>query len=483
MSTSAHDSSAASRGPATGLTPQLCEFLAGTGYHDLPREVLERTRYLLLDGIGCALLAAQMPWSRLAVAGTLPVDTGSGATLWGWGREVSPSAAALLNGTFVQGCELDDFHPHGALHSASVVVPAATAAAQMRGDVTMGEYLQALALGFEAGPRVGIAMGAARVTVRGWHSGAVFGPFAAAVAAGKIFGLDADALESALGNAGTRAGALMAAQYDAMVKRMHHGMASQAGLHGASLAAHGFIGIRQVIEQEFGGLASTLLAGEGAADLNHLVEALGQHWDMLGIGIKRHACLIMLHSTIDALSEYRRRSDADLDRIASVRIEVSQSAFQRAGWRLEPPATEIGAQMNLACAAALALVDGAAYLPQFTAASLARPVLWDIMDRIQVQHSPDIDARGHTQRFAAVITVQRKDGSVVTLDGVPPQQRPFSCDEVVTKFLGLLDGVADRHRAAAIVDLVLHAGADEPVQRLIDLLAPAVDPPPIDAPE
>src|SRR5690606_18861145 len=95
------------------LTPRLSRFLAHTGVEDLPDEILGRTRYLLLDGIACGLVGAHLPWSRRAVEGTLLVDRGSGATLWGWDRQVSPLGAALLNGTFVQGFELDDFHPHG----------------------------------------------------------------------------------------------------------------------------------------------------------------------------------------------------------------------------------------------------------------------------------------------------------------------------------------------------------------------------------
>ena len=45
----------------------------------------------------------------------------------GWDRGLTPSAAALLNSTFIQGFELDDYHELGPLHSASVVLPAAFA--------------------------------------------------------------------------------------------------------------------------------------------------------------------------------------------------------------------------------------------------------------------------------------------------------------------------------------------------------------------
>jgi aconitate decarboxylase len=462
--------------PERSLTPELCAFLAATDVEDLPGHVLDRTRYLLLDGIACGLVGAHLPWARRAVDGTLRVDNGSGATLWGWDRQVSPTAAALLNGTFVQGFELDDFHPHGALHSSSVVVTAALAAAEAGGGMDFQSFLGALALGYEVGPRVGIAMGGAKVTVRGWHTGAVFGPFAAAAAAGKVYGLDAAGFESALGNAGTRAGALMSAQYKSMVKRMHHGMAAQSGLHGAALAAAGFVGIERVIEHEYGGLASTLLGEGGSDDLDRLTRGLGDEWTMLDIGIKRHACLIMLHSSIDALVEYRAQPEFDLDGIDRITIDVSESVHKRAAWLLEPPGTPLGSQMNLRYAAAVALLDGAAYVEQFTPESLARPEVWDLMDRIDVRLSENIDALGRDRRFVTHLDVHLRDGSAHRLVGPPPQDRVFDGADVISKFRGLLEKLMDADRIRRIEELVLNAGAGSDVRELATLLAGRVDP-------
>ena len=456
------------------ITPQLCRFLAATGVDDLPDSILERTRYLLLDGIACGLVGAHLPWARRAVEGTLPVDRGSGATLWGWNREVSPLSAALLNGTFVQGFELDDFHPHGALHSSSVVVTAAMAAAEAEGGMDFRSFLGALALGYEVGPRVGIAMGGAKVTVRGWHTGAVFGPFAAAAAAGKVYGLDAAGFESALGNAGTRAGALMSAQYKSMVKRMHHGMAAQSGLHGAALARAGFLGIERVIEHEYGGLATTLLGEGGSDDLDRLSRALGEEWTMLDIGIKRHACLIMLHSSIDALVDFR--GSVEVGEISRIVIDVSESVYKRAAWLLEPPGSPLGSQMNLRYAAAVALLDGAAYVEQFTPDSLARRAVWELMEKIEVRHSDEIDALGRDRRFVTHIGISLGDGTTHRLVGPPPQDREFAGADVVAKFRGLLERLVDADRVRQIESLVLEGGSGTDVRELAALLAGTVEP-------
>jgi aconitate decarboxylase len=100
--------------------------------------------------------------------------------------------------------------------------------------------------GFEVGPRVGLALHGIEMLSRGWHSGAVFGTHAAAASAGVLLGLDAARFEDALGLAGTQSAGLMAAQYEAMCKRMHHGFSARNGLYAALLAAGGYTGIKRV---------------------------------------------------------------------------------------------------------------------------------------------------------------------------------------------------------------------------------------------
>ena len=78
--------------------------------------------------------------------------------LIGWGVTCGPSAATLLNSTFIQGFELDDFHPLAPLHSASLVIPALLAAASACPGADGASFLTAAIAGFEVGPRVGLAL-------------------------------------------------------------------------------------------------------------------------------------------------------------------------------------------------------------------------------------------------------------------------------------------------------------------------------------
>src|SRR5207247_6206447 len=111
------------------------------------------------------------------------------------------------------------------------------------------EFLAAALPGYEIGPRVGRCMGQEHIG-QGWHSGATLGVFSAAAGAARGLRLDPERTVHALGIAGTQASGLMAAQYGAMVKRMHAGRSSQSGLYGALLAEQGFTGIEDVFERD-----------------------------------------------------------------------------------------------------------------------------------------------------------------------------------------------------------------------------------------
>src|SRR6201987_6395802 len=233
-----------------GPTGRLAPWLANTTLDDVPVSVREHAKHLLLDGVGCALVGAQLPVSRIGVEAVTTLDNAGSAFIIGWGgRTTSAPSAALLNSSFIQGFELDDYHPLAPLQSNSLVLPAMLAAAPRVGRVSGERFLLGAILGYETGPRVGQALGGLKMLSRGWHSGVVFGPLAAAAAAGTLYGLDAAGFEDAFGMAATQSCGLMSAMYESMVKRLQHGFASRNGLTAAALAAAGYVGIKRVFER------------------------------------------------------------------------------------------------------------------------------------------------------------------------------------------------------------------------------------------
>src|ERR1700743_1048195 len=88
-----------------GPTGRLATWVADLTLDQVPAEVIERAKHLLLDGLGCALGGAQLPWARLATDAVLGLEGTGDPVVIGTGHTTSAPAAAVLNGTFIQGFE------------------------------------------------------------------------------------------------------------------------------------------------------------------------------------------------------------------------------------------------------------------------------------------------------------------------------------------------------------------------------------------
>lgn len=454
-----------------GVTGSLATWIASLRYEDIPDEVRERSRHLVLDGLVCALVGARLPWSERAVEAVLALEGRGDVPVLGWGRTTSAPAACLLNGTFIQGFELDDYHVKAPLHSNSLVLPSAVSTIAMLGRPVSGrELLTALIAGYEVGPRVGLALHGAEMLSRGWHSGAVFGTHASAATSAWLRRLDAARVEDALGLAGTQSAGLMAAQYEAMSKRMHHGFSSRNGWYAAGLAEAGYTGIKRVYERPYGGFLATF--GEGHDPRAELITAnLGDEWTLLDTAVKAYASMAATHAPIDCALEARSRGIA-VDDIASIDVEVSHAAYHHGWWEPERPLETIGAQMNIGYTVAVALLDGRVLAEQFTRDRIDSGDVWELLQRISVHHCEDFDQP--QDRFRTRMRLTLRDSSSVTIEVDGPlggATRPLSNSDIVTKARRLAASIGIADRWQRIESLVLDVESMTDVSVLVDELA------------
>src|ERR1700684_500037 len=386
-------------------TGRLATWVAKTTLDDVPASVRDRAKHLVLDGIGCALVGAQLPVSRIGVQGVTALDSAGDVALVGWGgRATSAPSAAMLNSSFIQGFELDDYHPLAPLHSNSLVLPAMLAAAPRVGRVSRESVLLGAILGDETGPRGGQALGGLDMLSRGWHSGVVFGPLAAAAAAGTLYGLDAAGFEDAFGMAATQSCGLMSAMFESMVKRMQHGFASRNGLTAAALAASGYVGIKRVFEREYGGRLSTF--GEGHhPDSGQIYAGLGTVWETDRIAVKAYAAMGLLHAAIDAALQLRAAGGFTADQIDRIDIDMPEAAYRHGGWQAERPLAPIGAQMNVMYTVAVALLDGTVLSDQFAEDRINRDDVWNLIGRTRTHHHKAYDVLPVEDRLTTRVTV------------------------------------------------------------------------------
>ena len=343
-------------------------------------------------------------------------------------------------------------------------------------------FLLAAIVGYETGPRVGLGVYGGDVLSRGWHSGAIFGPAAAAAAASKLLQLPADVVEDAIGIACTQAGGLMSAQYESTVKRMQHGFAARNGLLAALMARSEYIGIKQVLERPYGGFLSTFSLGNGrnpAYQPERVVEGLGSTWEIDQIVVKPYASMAATHGTIDCIIALQKKYSveiSDLKKIRRITVEMSGPAFKKGGWVPKRPLTVTGAQMSCIYAATMQLLDGQVQPAQFAPSQLERDEVWTLISKIQCVHNADFDENAVAawqQRIHLELEVNEcREGK--TLTELIPAPRgnivPLSNDEILAKWRHTTQGVIDAERQAAIETIVLRLEEVDNMAQLAQLL-------------
>jgi 2-methylcitrate dehydratase PrpD len=307
---------------------------------------------------------------------------------------------------------------------------------------------------------------------QGWHSGATVGVYSAAAGAARGLRLSADETVHALGIAGTQSAGLMAAQYGAMVKRMHAGRASQSGLYGALLASNGFTGIVDVFEAPYGGFCTTFSRSQDRFDLDELSAGLGERFETMGIALKFYSCVGSNHTTLDAIRDIQRRrpfTPAEVDKIV---VHGSQVTVDHVGWPYRPEGLT-SAQLNLPFAVATLLLEGDVFVDQFGPDAVADRARIELSRKVDVVHDPAITALGSAFRHKVWVEVQFPDGSreIETREAPRGSEQSFAtADEIVDKFRKLTRGTMSEGQQAALIEAVLDMEQLPTSRRLTELL-------------
>lgn len=438
-------------------TERMAAFVSELHYERIPTEVIERIKLLILDSLGCAIYGTKLEWSRILTSTIGRVDCSTACGIWGTSLRLSAPHAALVNGTLVQGFELDDVHRVGVLHVGAVTLPALMAVTEIRPCISGQDFLTAAVAGYEIGPRVGMCMGQAHI-LQGWHPGATVGVFSAAAGAAAGLRLSQEQTVHALGIAGTQSAGLMAAQYGSMVKRMHAGRAAQSGLYGALLAEAGFTGIRDVFESDYGGFCTTFCGSKTGFDLSKLTSGLGECFETMMISLKFYACVASNHTTLDAIRLIQARHPFSVEDVQRIVVHASQATVDHAGWKYRPEGVT-SAQLNLPFCVATLLIEGDVFVDQFSESVLADSTRIALAEKVEVVMDRDITAKGSKFRHLVRVELFLKDGTVLeqTVEAPRGNEREFATEsEVVEKFEKLASYVLPAHQVRSIVETVLH---------------------------
>jgi len=448
---------------------RLAGFICDLDYRQIPIDAVARCRDLLLDQLGCQLIGAIVEWNQPVYRYIRDVKGAGPARIIKHGDRVPLDDAVLVNGTFAQGCELDDYYDQGGGHPGAASVPVILALAQKQ-RVSGQDLITAMVAAYEVGWRVGRAL-LPELMHRGYHAQSVVGVFIAVAAAGKILRLNPEQMTHALAIAGSHSsGTMEFDQSGGEVKRLHNGMACSGGLRSARLAQLGLTGPPTIFEGERGILKVMSDGGNVEAIVKDLVAGSGNLALYHG-AMKRFPVNASQHSPIELLDNLITTNPIKPEQVVRIKAGVHEGVLLHGGTIYQPKEV-VEAQFSLRFSLALRLCHGNNDLQHYL-----NPAMWnsaallDIGRKIELLADPNaVGAR----RFACQMTIELSDGREISGSLAAPKgnyHNPLSAAELGEKFLRLGADALPQEQLEKIIHRVAKIDTQEDLAPLVELLS------------
>jgi len=195
----------------------FAEHFSKSTFEQLPPEVIEKTKLLIVDYLGVSIAGLKMDFPRMTIDYLESLEGVAQSTLMGATRKVPAIHAALGNGVAGHALDMDDGFRYGGVHAGVAVIPAALAVAESL-KLDGKQLILSIVCGYEIVNRISKAMNPSHLG-RGFHTTGTIGVLGAAAACGVLFNLNKEQMASALGMAALQSAGLLEILNDgAMVK-------------------------------------------------------------------------------------------------------------------------------------------------------------------------------------------------------------------------------------------------------------------------
>ncbi|TSD94097.1 MmgE/PrpD family protein [Skermania sp. ID1734] len=468
------------------IIEQLAEFAVDVETASLPAEVIEESKRILLDSLGCAVASLGDRGAEIAVryGRVLGGDNGH-ASIIGTKECTSELGAAFANAELINALDQDPVLPPG--HVTPYVLPGALAAAEVGGR-SGARLLTAIAVAHEISYRIGKATDYLRDMKDGvvtippviGYSSTIFG---ATAAIGLVNSFSRETVSDALGIAGCTAPvnyqrAWMMHAPSTTIKYQLAGGQALVAMTAAHLAEFGHRGDRQILDdREFG---FPRFIGTGRWVPEPITANLGTEWTFTPFqSFKPYPHCRVLHALLDALTDIVEDNDIKPDEIDSIRAWGESFVLQPV-WLNETVEDPRDAQFSMAHGLAVGAhrrPPGRQWQdPEF----VSSPSVMNLMKKVTYQPHPDYAAAltsNPAARQSRIEVVAR--GTTFAGERHYPKGSPspdpssyMTNDELTAKFRRNVDGVLHDADADAVVEAVFALEDVEDVRSIMDRLRP-----------
>ena len=442
----------------------LSNYMAAAGERTLPSEVVEKTKHHILDTFAAMISGSGLAPGQAAIAFARAYGGNTTATVAGSVVLCGPMEAALANGVLAHSDETDDSHSLSQSHPGSAVVPAALAVAEKFGSDGPG-FVRAVALGYDIGPRVTMALGGGKFRTeshRSTHS--IAGTFGASAAAGCVARLNAQQMRWLLDYAAQQASGFAAWERDTdHIEKgfVFAGMPARNGVTATLIVRSGWNGVDDVFSGEDNFFEAMAPHGDPAA----LAERLGERHEVTRTDIKKWTVGSPIQAPLDALDSLLRRHPFQADQVQRIVVRLAASAGAVVNNREIP---DICLQHMVAV---MILDKTASFAAAHDKARMQDPVI--LKHRAKVELVPDEELERRMPQRQAIVEVTLSDGTrlaerVEAVRGTAAN--PMDRSEVVSKCRDLTAPVLGTATAERLIERVLTLETARDIRALRPLL-------------
>jgi len=429
------------------LMQKLSGYIAGALRKPLPAAVVEKTKQHLLDTIAAMVSGSRLLPGQQAISYTRTLGGNKEATVLGSRVLTSAANAALANGMLAHADETDDSHAPSLTHPGCGIVPAALAMAE-REARNGTALLRAVALGYDVGTRLTMALHAYEFKEDG-HSSHSFGPmFGAAAAASAMCGLNQRQVRHALSFTAQQAAGIScwARDADHIEKAFDFGgMPARNGTAAAAMVAHGFTGVDDV----FSGERNFFIAFGNKPNPGELIRELGKTYEIMNTNIKRWSVGSPIQAPLDSLIELIRAHGIKGKDVDSVEVIMSHHSANTVNNREMP-------DICLQHMCAIMLLDGnATFKSSHDVKRMKDPKVLALRKRIKLVGNDEFQKI--KEKRQAVVEIRMRDGRKLrhhTKAVRGTRDNPMTRADVDAKSYDLLAPVLGKARARKLCDTI-----------------------------
>lgn len=303
----------------TNYTQQLCQYLENLKYEDLPEEVVERAKLILVHTLGVSLAAKDTEVAKKADQLALMGNNGLGGSCTRWieGGNLSAVNAALLSGVLADALDWEDCSYTG--HPSAGIIPVAVIAAEEK-HKSGKELITAIVGAYELYQRIANAVQPGPEKKKnGWGltSWQVFGPL---LAASKLYGLDARKIDQAIGMA-IEHSTIPASYHGTTMSDFYHyeyGYRNRDAVVLAKAAEKGIHNQRDMLDDMRGGYLPGM-TDEPKPEA--LTEALGERYYIMETLFKKWPANMWVQSALEAVAEIVTANDVKAEDVKEIIVD------------------------------------------------------------------------------------------------------------------------------------------------------------------